>query len=51
MKKVMIIIAVSFMFAACGGSAEQTPATDSLKVDSAVVADTAAQVADSSAVK
>lgn len=51
MKKVILILAASFLFAACGGSAEQAPATDSTKVDSTVV-DSAVQapVADTTAV-
>ena len=51
MKKVILILAASFLFAACGGSAEQATATDSTKVDSTVV-DSAAQapVADTTAV-
>lgn len=41
MKKVILILAASFLFAACGGSAEQAPAADSTKVDSTVVDSTA----------
>lgn len=37
MKKVILILAASFLFAACGGSAEQAPAADSTKVDSVAV--------------
>ena len=36
MKKVMILLAASLIFAACGGSSEQV-AQDSTKVDSAAV--------------
>ena len=41
-----MILAASFFFAACGGSADQAT-QDSAKVDSAVVADTTAVSSDS----
>jgi len=46
MKKAILILAASFFFAACGGSADQAT-QDSAKVDSAVVADTTAVSSDS----
>lgn len=45
MKKIMMIVAASLMFAACGGSADQATATDSTSADSTVV-DTTAQAID-----
>lgn len=50
MKKVMIVIAASLMFAACGAPAEQ-PATDSTTVDSTVAVDTTAQAVDTASAK
>jgi uncharacterized lipoprotein YajG len=42
MKKMMTVLAVALIFAACNGAAESTPAQDStaVKADTTVVADT-----------